>query len=71
MTAMMPALAVTALLHDRATASAIPPTRGVASAEAAAAGTPSPAARSTARPRRRIPAGELRLDDPAVVRAHL
>ena len=49
MTAMMPALAVMALLHERATAMAICPTRGVTS-DCRAGVRPRPGARNTASP---------------------
>jgi len=70
MTETMPALAVTTLLQDRATARARWPTRGGAAA-GASAGASRPATAKNREARRRIPAGELGIERLAVVTPHV
>ena len=69
MTAMIPALAVTALLHDRPTAITMFPTRGGSSVTAAAARS-NPLTSKDGQTGRGIPAGQFGLLFHAVVAPH-
>ena len=64
----MPALAVTTLLHDRATARARCPTRGVV-VDGAMGGACEAGHAQHGEARRRIPAGQLRVERAAIVAA--